>query len=114
MIIGPSNNMARVTATNTGPGAADPTATDAFNALMGTSAPNGAAAKPLATDAQINSLSKGELDRLREKWGANEVGFREDAYNAWKFGQAYQNTVIQQMFQESYTRTRDIVNEQRR
>ena len=89
MTIGQRGNTTQPTASTAGPGTADTAAVDAFNAQMGIS-PEGTAVKQ-ATDEQIAALPQGDVQRLREKWGADEVGFREEAYGLWEFSQKFQD-----------------------
>ena len=99
------------TTATAGPGTADPAAVDAFNAQMGIS-PAGTAVKQ-ATDAQIAALPQGDVQRLREKWGADEAGFRGEAYELW-LGQKSQDMIMQQILQDSFKRTQEWMADLRR
>lgn len=88
-----------------GPGTADPAAVDSFNAQMGIS-PAGTTVKQ-ATDAQIAALPQGDVQRLRDKWGADEAHFREEAYELW-LGQKSQDMLMQQILQESFKRLQEL------
>jgi hypothetical protein len=59
-----------------------------------------------ATDAQIAALPQGDVQRLREKWGADEASFRGEAYELW-LGQKSQDMIMQQILQESFKRTQE-------
>jgi hypothetical protein len=111
MTISQRDNATQATTATAGPGTADTAAVDAFNAQMGIS-PAGAAVNH-ATDAQIAALPQGDVQQLREKWGADEVGFRGEAYELW-LSQKSQDVIMRQILQESFQRTQELVAELRR
>jgi hypothetical protein len=110
MTIDQLDNTRQATTATAGPGTADPVAVDSFNAQMGIS-PAGTAAKQ-ATDTQIAALPQSEVQRLREKWGSDEVGFLGDAYESW-LCQKSQDVIMRQILQESFKRSQELEAELR-
>jgi hypothetical protein len=94
------------------PVAADPMAVAAFNARMAPASADAPAR--LATDAQLAEIPKGDLDRLRAKWGTDEAGFREEAHGLWEFGQNFQNAIMTQLLNDAFKRMQERAAEERR
>jgi hypothetical protein len=111
MTIDQLGNTTQATTATAGPGTADPAAVDSFNAQMGIS-PSGTAVNQ-ATDAQIAALPQSDVQRLREKWGADEASLRGEAYELW-LGQKSQDVIMREILQKAFKDTQDLVAELRR
>lgn len=88
-----------------GVAAAGPADTDAaaqFSARMG-------AGGKQATDAQIACVPRGDMERLRQKWGADEAGLREEAYGLWEFGEKFGDAIMMQTFRDLTKHTQELV-----
>jgi hypothetical protein len=82
---------------------ADTASVDRFNSLMSPQS----TAKPQATDAQIATIPKGDLDRLHAKWGNDDVGFREEAYGLWQIGENMGNDVVRNIITDAFKRMQE-------
>ena len=110
MTIGQPGNTRQATTASAGSGTADAAAVDAFNAQMGIGPANTDVA--LATDEQIATLPQSDVQRLREKWGADDAGFRGEAYELWA-GQKTQDMVMQLVWQDWFKRTQEWMSDMR-
>jgi hypothetical protein len=107
--IGQPGNTTQATTASAGPGTADAAAIDAFNAQMGISPANDVA---LATDEQIAALPQSDVQRLREKWGADEAGFRGEAYELW-LGQKTQDMIMQMVWRDWFKHAQEWIADMR-
>ena len=101
--------MTPVPGSNAVPAVPNASDVNAFNSLMNPTPAT--ATQKLATDAQIATIPKGDIDRLRAKWGNDDAGFREEAYGLWEFGQNFANAIVTQTLNDEFKRMQERIKE---